>query len=415
MTVDGDGEHYKRTESGELIPFINKDKMKQSFEYLFDFGISLKDLQWGKIISMETDSITDIEKFVDDYYLLTDEGYCPNFNESHGNPMQLLRGIIDKRKNHEELSEEERDFAYDCYPSNMSNGDEGKYYLDENIADRLLFGGSPGVSSLLSMEATRLNNDDSKKYLSRIGFVVKQSQEMRGGFEEGRGDSMARANYEQACAQIKSSVWKNLPAFYEHIDGMCETYAREYEPHEDEGMSDDATELLFSIGSMGRILLNNCEFGSGGMHPVAWKGENSYKNSDKGIGDIMIKCGISLDEILDTYFGGPEQSFSANYKPTYQYLEARRIPELLKIGIPKKDIIENIRKKNVDGINVRISDEEIRIMRQAGVDNIDILDAMQDKLVHHPEDTKEKFNARGFTDDDIIGYLARELRRSEEE
>jgi len=420
VTEDG---KYKRTESGALIPYIDKERMRQPVEYLFDYGISIKDLDQSGIIALGHDSLSDVGKFAEDFYTLTDEYYFPDFNEKH-QPLHSLASIIEKRKNHEPLSEEDRDFAYDCYPDNIK--DLSLIYLDNNIANRLLFGGDTGIfggSESLSEEAARLSADSPDKFVDRIGFVDAQRRTIWEDYEAGWGDDEARRNFEQAQFQIKESIWKNLPTIYEKVDDIDNEYYLNKEALDSNIENNPGADVAVEYGdmlvkseklahrrsSLGHALLRNCEFS---ISPVTWSGENDYNPTGMGLGETMIKCGISSDEILDTYFGGPEQAKDAAYEPTYPHLEARRIGTLIKMGIPKADIIDNIRRKNEkDRGSVSIFKEEVEDMREAGVDNADILDAMQPGILLGLERRREELRGQGFSDGDFVNYLAEELRR----
>ena len=161
--------------------------------------------------------------------------------------------------------------------------------------------------------------------------------------------------------------------------------------------------------SYGLLMLCNCSPDSL-SNPVTWKGEaeSDYNKTTYGLGDTMIKCGISPDTILDTYFHGPkEHRRGLSYEQGYAYLEASRFPELVKIGIPKKEIIKNIRKKNEDRESaawrhVIINEEAIENMRRAGCSNAEIMDAMAIQHYHDEDGRNYYKKIYGFSDDDFI-------------
>ena len=82
--VDDDGRHYKHDENGELIAYINKEKPRQDVEYLFEWDFSLKDFVDAKIVKMPYGGpLDDIDRFVSDWYYITDNGYNEVFNKTH--------------------------------------------------------------------------------------------------------------------------------------------------------------------------------------------------------------------------------------------------------------------------------------------------------------------------------------------
>ena len=165
---------------------------------------------------------------------------------------------------------------------------------------------------------------------------------------------------------------------------------------------------------MGTALLRYIECGYG--VPLQGYKETDLNPTSIGLGEAMMMAGISPDTILDTYFGG-EHGINANYKPAYAHLEARHIGELLNIGIPRESIITNIRNKNEkhDLRGVSIQEKEIKRMREAGISNSEILDAMAADAQLLAHDPFGRYHREGFTDADVMEYLAMKLKRVEQE
>ena len=411
-------EKYKRNENGELIPFINKDKLKPSFEYIFNNGISLKDLSDGQIIDMRFDSPRTINEFVESYYFITDSEYFPEFNKQY-EPIRSLHNIIESRKNHAELREESRDFAYACYPNGDINNNADYPYEDNDIAERLLFGGSthsketmmPGLSAEIKRVCTQ---DSLEKYLDRIGHLSDKSMEIETYYlPYSYLEDSTLQMYREAQEYIGKSVWENMHNIFSYIENN-----KIYEPYDI--APDDWDELAPNswqesyIQIMGTALLRYIECGYG--VPLQGYKETDLNPTSIGLGEAMMMAGISPDTILDTYFGG-EHGINANYKPAYAHLEARHIGELLNIGIPRESIITNIRNKNEkhDLRGVSIQEKEIKRMREAGISNSEILDAMAADAQLLAHDPFGRYHREGFTDADVMEYLAMKLKRVEQE
>lgn len=402
---------YKTTEKGEPVTFIDKNRLKEGFEYLFENGISIKDLSDGGIIDMGIDSPRDIDSFVEDYYFITDNLYFPDFNNKY-KPLRSLHSIIEKRKKHEPLSEEDRDFAYACYPRSINSGSNYVYYDKDNIANRLLFDGAPSAYRAEGLlEETKRAIEDAQQdgnYVYRITKVEQQRKEVK-KYIERLPDNELEIAYRESESRLEEYVKRNLHDIIYAINGNDLALAQRLSNREKEEYEKEQEEL-------GHLLLRYFKPNMGFFSPLAEKKSN-LNPTKTGLGEAMMCCGISADIILDTYFGGPERDETAIYEPIYPFLEARRVKELMDIGIPKEDIIDNIRRKNEESIinGVRIDDEAIKHMRDAGIDNADILDARCDPPQYIIRANREVYHEKGFTDDDIIKYLGKLLERKEKE
>lgn len=414
-------EKYKINEKGEIETFINKDKLKQSFEYMFDNGISLKDLSDGQIIDISVDSPDYINAFVESYYFISDRGHFPKFNQQY-KPMHSLHNIIESRKNHEELSEESRDFAYACYPDGAINDDDAVNYPyeDNDIAERLLFGGSPNrkvtiIPGLLAETKRVCTQDSTEKYLDRIGHLSDKSIDIDIDLPYLYIEDSTLQLYHESQSYIKESIWKNMHNIFSYIeDNDNGYYSPDMPPEEWEFIPTDWREPKSYAQMMGTALLKYIECGYG--VPLQGYKETDLNPTGIGLGEAIMMTGISPNTILDTYFGG-EKGIDANYAPAYAHLEARHIGELLEMGIPKECIIDNIRKKNErdDLHGVSIQEKEIKSMREAGISNPEILDAMAEDPQVVARDPFGTYHRKGFTDADIIKYLAMKLERADQQ
>lgn len=421
--------HNKRDESGHPIETVDKTRLKQPVEYLYSWKLSIPDLCESELVK-PFDS-QDIENFIEECFTITDNGYYPEFNSTY-NFMDSLRGIVEKRKNHQPLSEEERDLAYACHPNHISDTSTAYCYYDDegapcydNTGDtpsaRLLFG-TPDIYTApeLLRETERVAKDSPEKFVQRISIVDAERRLIGKKFDEPFYPKKKELfeQYEQAKFQICQSIRENLPAISEEITrekAELEKISENLAQLALEGKSDDAYEevrleqekkyhLEDKLHQFGLALLGN--FGPYDLP--------THAPEDRGIANLMKDCGISSDQILDTYFGGPKRFEEAAYKPTYSHLEARHVKNLLKTGLTKEEIISNIKRKNTrDNWSVAINAEEVQRMREAGFEGADIIDATQEwreALTEQPGFSRSFLKQQGFTDEDIIKYLAKELK-----
>lgn len=421
------GVMYEESADGE------RKKLKQSYEYLFEAGISIKDLSEGLVIDRLL-SPQSIERFVDDFYNIANiadnlDSYLKP-KKWDNDPRIGLKSIINKRKNHEPLSDEDRDFAYQCYPDNLDDFGEAFLVFDgrDNVADSLLFGGADvfdvrRFQGLLE-ETKRVCSatEDPIAYINRIGYLDQEIKDIEfSAYHNASTTPHMQEMYEQSKSLVRKSVHDNLHSIMFNI--IDYTRPLEHELNDDDedvnyfGV-DKKTGMTQSgqrhVRGLGQLLLRNIDCGYG--VPLQGYKETDLNPTGVGLGEAIMMTGISSDIILDTYFGG-EHSIDANYKPAYAHLEARHIGELLNIGIPRESIITNIRNKNEkhDLHGVSIQEKEIKSMREAGISNPEILDAMaaDARLLAH--DPYGRYHREGFTDADIMKYLAMKLERAEQQ
>lgn len=380
---------YKKDEDGNLVPFINKNKAEYGFEKLFNNGISVKDLHEANIVDIY--SPDDIKGFASLFEDISDDYYYPRFCEKF-QPMQSLNSIIQKRKQHEPLSEEDRDFAYACYPENINTYADSKTQPprldsgDNYLANRLLFGAGEYVLE----EVERVDKDEPAKYFNRIIHLDEQINENKDAvyYFESRLPQLAN-DYRKASLELNNSIYRHLPLILSGINNLSHNAEIDHD--------------LFK--RYGELLLGSIATNHGSMPPETWKGQSVANPSGTGLGEAMLICGIDADTILDTYFGGDERYVKASFRPVSSDLEARRVSDMMRIGIPKEDIVSNIRRKNEDNnIGVFIGDAAIEEMRKAGLRNAEILDAMNPSVAYL-ERAKNSFEDQGFTKDDIMQYL----------
>ena len=407
-------------------------KLKQSYEYLFEAGISIKDLNEGLVIDRLSPS--SITLFVDDFYNIAniaDGGKLyPEPEKWDNDPRIGLKSIINKRKNHEPLSDEDRAFAYHCYPDNLDDFGEALWFFNgrNNVAESLLFGGDNvfdvrRFQGLLEETKRVCSTTESPiAYINRIGYLDQEIKDIEFSAYHNAGTTPhMQEMYEQSKSLIRKSVYDNLHSIMFNI--MDYTRPLEHELDDDDedvryfGV-DKKTGMTQSsqrhVRGLGQLLLRNIDCGYSA--PMQGYKECDLNPTSIGLGEAMMMAGISPDTILDTYFGG-EHGINANYKPAYAHLEARHIGELLNIGIPRESIITNIRNKNEkhDLRGVSIQEKEIKRMREAGISNSEILDAMAADAQLLAHDPFGRYHREGFTDADVMEYLAMKLKRVEQE
>lgn len=416
---------YEESADGE------RKKLKQSYEYLFEAGISIKDLSEGLVIDQFL-SPHSIGRFVDDFYHIANITDIIDFDlkpkKWDNDPRIGLKSIISKRKNHEPLSDEDRDFAYHCYPDNLDDFGEAFHFFSgrNNVADSLLFGGSDVFDARrfqgLLEETKRVCSatEDPVAYINRIGYIDQEIKDIEfSAYHNADATPHIQEMYEQSKSLIQKSVHDNLHSIMFNIMDYTRPLEHELDDN-DEDVSyfgvDKKTGMTQSgqrhVRSLGQLLLRNIDCGY--SVPMQGYKETDLNPTSIGLGEAMIMAGISPDTILDTYFGG-EHGIDANYKPAYAHLEARHIGELLNIGIPQESIIANIRNKNErhDLHGVSIQEKEIKRMREAGISNPEILDAMAADVQLLVHDSSGRYHREGFTDSDIMEYLAMKIKRAE--
>lgn len=405
---------FKTDENGKAIWGTNKEYPDLGMEYLLKFGITVPDLYKSGIIG-EQEPISAIKKFSDELYVLTDTGYFPDLNKRFDDfSMSIVKKIVDKRTKGEALDGECREFAHACFRDSKSPNSEDCYeYINNDVGNRLLFGGpvdSEGAKYVLE-EAEALIHDSTDDYLDRVCHLENVMSIYRGYVAHKIGG--APEEYIKAENILHRSIERKLPNIYDRANRLA--------AHIDQSDEEDdiAQEKLQNYGL---LMLRN--FGVSNIwSPVTWTGGNALNETGVGLGEAMIKCGIEPDTILDTYFGGPNKLQEAlPHEPTFPYLEARWISDLMKIGISKENIIDNIRKKNesrqddpFNSAKVSIHEEEVEKMREAGCSNAEILDAMGIKHYKNErvrETYKKDFNC---TDEDFIELLLRKIDRIENE
>ena len=405
---------FKKDENGRAVEEISKERPNLGMEYLLQFDITVPDLVNSGIIG-QNEPISAIKRFSDDLYTLTDTVYFPNFNERfNAYPMSIVKEIVDKRRKGEALDERCREFAHACYQDSMdTNSNDRFWYVNDNVANRLLFGGDRVIGSkakYLLEEAEALAHDSTNDYLDRVCHL-----ENRMVFYRGYVAGAEPKEYNKAQRILHETVWRNLPNIYERVNNL-KTYLDQFD--EDEYDPDDRDIIQKELHNYGLLMLGNC--GSDSVYsPAAWIGEaeNEYNKTAYGLGDTMIKCGISPDTILDTYYGGPKRLDGVSYEETYSYLEARRLPDLVRIGIPKEGIVENIRKKNENRgdpfyqSDVRIGEEEREQMRRGGCSNGEIMDAMALENYNSKRGREYYKKTYGFSDEDFVELLLRKMNR----
>ena len=416
---------YEESADGE------RKKLKQSYEYLFEAGISIKDLSEGLVIDRFL-SPHSIERFVDDFYNIANiadnlDSYLKP-KKWDNDPRIGLKSIINKRKNHESLSNEDRDFAYQCYPDNLDDFGEAFLIFNgrDNVADSLLFGGADvfdvrRFQGLLE-ETKRVCSatEDPIAYINRIGYLDQEIKDIEfSAYHNASTTPHMQETYEQSKSLVRKSVHDNLHSIMFNIIDYTRPLEHELDD-DDEDVNyfgvDKKTGMTQSgqrhVRGLGQLLLRNIDCGYG--VPLQGYKETDLNPTRVGLGEAIMMTGISPDTILDTYFGG-ENGINANYAPAYAHLEARHIEELLEIGIPKECIIDNIRKKNErDHLRgVSIQEKEIKRMREAGISNPEILDAMAEDPQVVARDPFGTYHRKGFTDADIIKYLAMKLERAD--
>ena len=376
-------------EDGEETADIN-----QPIEYLL-CGTSIKDLAGSGLFDMNKKDkfLNDISSFADEVYYVADHGYNREFNARYNDGvLTMISSIITSHCDLSPLNKTQRDFIYDLY-----NEDEKRF---KDVADTLLIGKGEKYEQVgnLCYEVRNLMYDEPKDFAQRIVFVENK-------YDELRRDSQwyaVRERLDLAQKDITALIWKHISSIGDEVERIKFNEGQGIYP-------------IKELSNIGEMLLRNCDY----MH---------YDSGPK-VGKMMMDCGIEADRIIDTGFGGPRREIAAYYQPEKDssYRLGMNIGHLLKNGIPKEDIIKNIKEKNIEETNVHINNEAVDVMRSNGFSNKDILrcynpgvlavmireqhmldageiegDEDEYRLFHDPYGYRDK----GFSDSDLIDYMA---------
>lgn len=382
------------------------DEINQELDYLLYFGHnSIKYLSETGLFD-KSHFLKDVEIFADRVYYVTDQGYNPDFNQRYDTVGvgTMIGSILERRHDNIDLDKQQRDFIYDLY--NEEEKDQRGAFSD--VADILLFGKGDKAKRVqnLAEEVGNLIHDNPSDFADRVLKVENKIDELR------RESQFVteREKLDQAIDDIMKHILGNLPDIRDKVD---ELYAQRNILVSDDGDENQIEEFNDELSKWGEMLLRNC-------------GPNIAPFEK--IGEMMEKCGIKSNRIIDTYYGGPQREYGAYYSDRGEL--RKNIINLVSTGISKADIIDNIRGKNIDDgeDKVIIDDETISDMRYAGFSNEEIL------RCYNPEDVavlvdyqrevdtgKIKldkdghgtvgYRDKGFSDQDIINYMAQEIIR----
>lgn len=414
---------------------------KPATEYFLQNVCSVKDLLESGIFNVDDAKSTltkEVESFIYDVHDITDLERYPEFNESQEtSTADMISGIIKTRKEQMPLEKEQRDFIYSLYNERFDCIRKfellGHNFID--TADTLLFGKGNISSRLqhLSEEVGNISEDfenapDSFKKRNYVDRLVAVEQRI----SEIDSDNLESENLErldQTKEDVTQLILLNIPAIEERIDWTIhwtEDYSDRIENHDPDSIWNvhQLRQLKGDVDiervRIGEMLLRNCS------------PKKLYLEDDLGkvravkTGEMMRKCSVESDRILDTDYGGPDSEDKANYEPSPTRHEALNVYEILEAGIPKEDLIENIRYKNSrenKEFIVPITHQAIEMMRKAGFNNRDILRCygpteLADLISNEREMDRKglpRFNKppigyrdKGFSDQDILDYLAEE-------
>ncbi len=417
-----------KNEDGKVERII-PNKVDQSIEGLLKIT-SIKDLSESGLFDIDKKDkrggfLNRVAVFADHVYYVTDHNFNPGFNERYSDTgaLTMISSIIERRRDDIPLDRQQRDFIYDLYDEDMDHATNPF----RSVADTLLFGEGKKSAKVknLAEEVGNLMNDEPNDFAKRIVHVENKNDELR------RDSQMAedREKLDLAEKDIMKGIEKNYSSVYERVENLKKA------SEENTWNKKNYTEEL---SNMGEMLLRSCDI-------------YTY-NYPELVGETMINCGIEPDRIIDTWFNGPKRETGAYYhRPdNLDWTFGNCLAVLIAENIPKEAIIKHIKERNLQN-NIPFSHWNVLDMREEGFSSKDILEcynpadvAVLVKEQLELDEEKRELNERalrgrfltddsswikerleslhesnqgyrnkGFSDNDIMDYMAQELLRKD--
>lgn len=417
-----------KNEDGKVERII-PNKVDQSIEDLLKIT-SIKDLSESGLFDIDKKDkrggfLNRVAVFADHVYYVTDHNFNPGFNERYSDTgaLTMISSIIERRRDDIPLDRQQRDFIYDLYDEDMDHATNPF----RSVADTLLFGEGKKSAKVknLAEEVGNLMNDEPNDFAKRIVHVENKNDELR------RDSQMAedREKLDLAEKDIMKGIEKNYSSIYERVENLKKA------SEENTWNKKNYTEEL---SNMGEMLLRSCDI-------------YTY-NYPEHVGETMINCGIEPDRIIDTWFNGPKRETGAYYhRPdNLDWTFGNCLAVLIAENIPKEAIIKHIKERNLQN-NIPFSHWNVLDMREEGFSSKDILEcynpadvavlvkeqleldeekrelnerALRErfltdgsswikKRLESLHESNQGYRNKGFSDNDIMDYMAQELLRKD--